>query len=360
MKKISLSEIGVNSTDPRQNKEFLWLSYSMNNLKSRQYDRIYWMTLEKRCLSLFGDKGYDLQTGAWYCLIAAQLYSWNGLAEASWIFAECFAKEQECWPPVSASRMRAQIMGWYIRQVIPLINIMSDEERIKSSLSLLENALILLSKIEHDLLPENTLIINQALSELRQWGNDNRRLFYKIKTQQVVKINTVNKLMREKKIQKNRRKWKSCTLLVFSFLCGYLISVCFSSLKNPEVAWRINNNLPRTFLAELSMKYSKCSNFNFRKGDKWTQLNNKLEDFEKKLNISEESGKYITISELKTIVYDMRTILLKYDIPIETRFELVYNNLDTDKNKRKFEIELIKHQIEQLNCQLGELRARSE
>ncbi|HBA9837224.1 TPA: hypothetical protein J1487_004136 [Escherichia coli] len=360
MKKISLSEIGVNSTDPRQNKEFLWLSYSMNNLKSSQYDRIYWMTLEKRCLSLFGDKGYDLQTGAWYCLIAAQLYSWQGLAEASWIFAECFAKEQECWPPVSASRMRAQIMGWYIRQVIPLINILSDEERIKSSLSLLENALVLLSKIENDLFPENTLIINQALSELRQWGNDNRRLFYKIKKQQDVNISPVNELMLEKQIPKNRMEWKNCTLLVFSFLCGSLIPMCFSYFENPEVAWKINNNLPNTFLAELSMKYSKCSNFNFRKNDKWTQLNNKLENFERKLNISEESGKYITISELKTIAYDMKNILLRDDIPIETRIELVYNNTDSDREKRKLEMELIGHQIEQLNCQLGELRAKSE
>ena len=90
MDKNFILDIAVSTTDPRNNKEFLWISYSMNNLSPAKCERAYWMTLEKRCLSLFMENGYDLQTGAWFCLISANLYSWEGLALYSWKFADSF------------------------------------------------------------------------------------------------------------------------------------------------------------------------------------------------------------------------------------------------------------------------------
>ncbi|MDD9069637.1 hypothetical protein LAY91_26010, partial [Escherichia coli] len=70
MDKKFILDLAINTTSPRNNKEFLWVSYSINNLNSVKYGKSYWMTLEKRCLSLFSDSGYDLQTGVWFCLIS--------------------------------------------------------------------------------------------------------------------------------------------------------------------------------------------------------------------------------------------------------------------------------------------------
>lgn len=47
MDKIFLSKLSININDPRQNNEFLWLSYNINNIKAGQHERTYWMTLEK-------------------------------------------------------------------------------------------------------------------------------------------------------------------------------------------------------------------------------------------------------------------------------------------------------------------------
>ena len=94
MDKKFILDLTVNTTDPKNNKEFLWLSYSINNLSSVKYEKSYWMTLEKRCLSLFSENGYDLQTGAWFCLISSHLHSWEGLAIASWKFADSFVKQK--------------------------------------------------------------------------------------------------------------------------------------------------------------------------------------------------------------------------------------------------------------------------
>ncbi|HBI7898106.1 TPA: type VI secretion system ImpA family N-terminal domain-containing protein, partial [Escherichia coli] len=148
---IFLSKLCINKNDPRQNNEFLWLSYNIHNIKAGQHERTYWMTLEKRCLSLFQDNGYDLQTGAWYCMITTQLYSWDGVANSSWKFAECFFKEKNCWPPATANKMRAQILDWYIKQVIPVISLLPKDGQTFSSLCLLEDALTLLSEIENTL-----------------------------------------------------------------------------------------------------------------------------------------------------------------------------------------------------------------
>ncbi|YCU13667.1 hypothetical protein A8V43_11875 [Escherichia coli] len=47
MDKNFILDIAVSTTDPRNNKEFLWISYSMNNLSPAKCERAYWMTLEK-------------------------------------------------------------------------------------------------------------------------------------------------------------------------------------------------------------------------------------------------------------------------------------------------------------------------
>ena len=167
MDKKFILDLTVNTTDPKNNKEFLWLSYSINNLSSVKYEKSYWMTLEKRCLSLFSENGYDLQTGAWFCLISSHLHSWEGLAIASWKFADSFVKQKKCWPPSTATQMRANILIWYIKNVIPAIQTLPDDEKTYSSLTLLEDALILLTELEYNLFSDKCFIISNMLAELR-------------------------------------------------------------------------------------------------------------------------------------------------------------------------------------------------
>ncbi|WP_338013361.1 hypothetical protein [Escherichia coli] len=151
MNKNFILDLTVNTTNPINNKEFLWVSYNINNSTAKKYEKSYWMTLEKKCLSLFGINGYDLQTGAWFCLISAHLYSWEGLAVASWKFADTFVKQKQCWPPLTASQMRTNTLIWYIKNVIPAMQMLSDDPKTDSSLRLLEDSLALLTEFENNL-----------------------------------------------------------------------------------------------------------------------------------------------------------------------------------------------------------------
>lgn len=364
MKKISLTELEINITDPRQNKEFLWLSYSINNLKPGQHERVYWITLEKRCLSLFRDKGYDLQTGAWYCLIASQLYSWEGLADAAWKFAECFVKEKKCWPPASACHMRAQIIDWYIRKVIPVISILPSDEQTLSSLYIFEDSLELLSEVEHTLLSGKSFVIKNLLSEIRCREKVKKNHVASPQpaksSQSVIETFPVISQPPVKIKFKRKHVLRYYILIIFSFVCGLLIQACLFYLDKPEIAWRIKQNIPEGSLSELVMEYAQCSGKTDTSHDNWTQLKQKIEDFEKKLSTTEKHGGYITISELKSIAYDMKHILLKDGIPVSTRIALAYNNPSSDKKERDLQLEIIEHQIDKLQCQLGELRARYE
>lgn len=173
MDKKFILDLTVNTTDPKNNKEFLWLSYSINNLSSVKYEKSYWMTLEKRCLSLFSENGYDLQTGAWFCLISSHLYSWEGLAISSWKFADSFVKQKKYWPQSTATQTRVNILVWYIENVIPVMQTLPDDEKTHSSLTLLEDALTLLTELEYNLLSGKFFIISDMLAELsRQNGDD--------------------------------------------------------------------------------------------------------------------------------------------------------------------------------------------
>lgn len=47
--------------------------------------------------------------------------------------------------------MRVNILFWYIKNVIPAIQTLPDDEKTYSSLTLLEDALILLTELEYNL-----------------------------------------------------------------------------------------------------------------------------------------------------------------------------------------------------------------
>ncbi|WP_247999706.1 VasL domain-containing protein [Escherichia marmotae] len=370
MDKKFILDLTVNTTDPKNNKEFLWLSYSINNLASVKYERSYWMTLEKRCLSLFRENGYDLQTGAWFCLISAHLYSWEGLAISSWKFADSFVKQKKCWPQVTATQMRINILVWYIKNVIPAIQTLPDDEKNHTSLTLLEYALTLLTELEYNLLSGKCFIISDVLTELRRQKNDDSesfdsevsdaeksqpssgRLSPHVDSNDITgqKHNTVINNPKRTRIYYN----------VISFISGVLITICINYSGKPETALKLRSIIPDSFLTEMVMNYSGCSEFTPDSTDSWSQLNKKIDDFTETLNTIEDNGGYITISKLKTIAYDMKNTFLEYAPPLNVRISKLYNSVNMSKEDVSRELEIIQYNINKFNCEISDLKMKNE
>jgi predicted component of type VI protein secretion system len=249
MDKKFILDLTVNTTDPKNNKEFLWLSYSINNLSSVKYEKSYWMTLEKRCLSLFSENGYDLQTGAWFCLISSHLYSWEGLAISSWKFADSFVKQKKCWPQSAATQMRVNILVWYIKNVIPVIQTLPNDEKNHSSLTLLEDALTLLTELEYNLLSGKFFIISDMLAELRRQNGDDTEISdseqHASAPSDTENIKPVSRVLssdvksNDIPVQKNNVSIKDCEKTyryynVIYFISGVLLTVFLSYSCRPE------------------------------------------------------------------------------------------------------------------------------
>ncbi|EPE5196185.1 VasL domain-containing protein [Escherichia coli] len=374
MDKNFILDIAVSTTDPRNNKEFLWISYSMNNLSPAKCERAYWMTLEKRCLSLFMENGYDLQTGAWFCLISANLYSWEGLALSSWKFADSFVKEK-CWPHVTATQMRTNILIWYIKNVIPAMQSLPDDEKTYSSLTLLEDALTLLADLEYNLLSGKFFIVSDMLAELKRQKSDDSEstdaahhdsgshdakdirsfssgLPTNIDSNYTAgpEHNTLIKKDKKLRIYYN----------VVSFISGALITVVMNYAGRPETVLKLRGIIPDSFITEMVMNYSGCSVSLPNSADSWSKLGKKIDDFTETLNVIENNGGYITISKLKTIAYDLKNTFLEYDMPVNIKISDLYNNQNMSKVDINRELEMIQHNINKFNCEIGYLRLRNE
>ncbi len=375
MDKKFILDLTVNTTDPKNNKEFLWLSYSINNLSSVKYEKSYWMTLEKRCLSLFSENGYDLQTGVWFCLISSHLHSWEGLAIASWKFADSFVKQKKCWPPSTATQMRANILVWYIKNVIPVIQTLPDDEKTHSSLTLLEDALTLLMELEYNLLSGKFFIISDMLTELRRQNGDDTEISdseqHASAPPDTENIKPVSRVLssdvksNDIPVQKNNVSIKDCekTLRYYNviyFISGVLLTVFLSYSCRPETALKLKRAMPDGFLTEMLMNYSGCSEITPDSTDSWTQLSKKIDDFTETLKTIENNGDYITISRLKTIAYDMKSTFLENDTPVNVRISKLYNNMSMGKEDINRELEIIQRNINKFNCEISELKLRAD
>ena len=375
MDKKFILDLTVNTTDPKNNKEFLWLSYSINNLSSVKYEKSYWMTLEKRCLSLFSENGYDLQTGAWFCLISSHLYSWEGLAISSWKFADSFVKQKKCWPQSAATQMRVNILVWYIKNVIPVIQTLPNDEKNHSSLTLLEDALTLLTKLEYNLLSGKFFIISDMLAELRRQNGDDTEISdseqHASAPSDTENIKPVSRVLssdvksHDIPVQKNNVSIKDCEKTyryynVIYFISGVLLTVFLSYSCRPETALKLKRAMPDGFLTEMLMNYSGCSEITPDSTDSWTQLSKKIDDFIETLKTIEDNGDYITISRLKTIAYDIKSTFLENDTPVNVRISKLYNNMSMGKEDINRELEIIQRNINKFNCEISELKLRAD
>ncbi|EFC4078889.1 hypothetical protein E8E54_25450, partial [Escherichia coli] len=72
--------------------------------------------------------------------------------------------------------MRVNILVWYIKNVIPVIQTLPNDEKNHSSLTLLEDALTLLTELEYNLLSGKFFIISDMLAELRRQNGDDTEI----------------------------------------------------------------------------------------------------------------------------------------------------------------------------------------
>ncbi len=131
-------------------------------------------------------------------------------------------------------------------------------------------------------------------------------------------------------------------------------------LGKPETALKLKSVIPDSFLTEMVVNYSGCSEYTPDSTDSWMQLSKKIDNFAETLKTIENNGGYITISKLKTIAYDMKNTFLAYDLPVNERISKLYNNMYVDKKDISRELAIIKHNINKLNCQVSELELKNE
>lgn len=67
---------------PEHNATFLALSSELSKVQPARHHFQEWQKLLGYCRRIFQQHGYDLMTGAWYCYLSAGLTGWNGLAAA--------------------------------------------------------------------------------------------------------------------------------------------------------------------------------------------------------------------------------------------------------------------------------------
>lgn len=120
---INPASLKINRHDPRFNKAFQCLSETLNHrVLPKACD---WELLRTLCYQQFQDKGYDLQSGAWFCLINGHLSGWNGLLQALELFTDTWEKQGEfCWPPPTAVTLRQEILEWFSHHVVTQLYIM--------------------------------------------------------------------------------------------------------------------------------------------------------------------------------------------------------------------------------------------
>ncbi|MBB8756884.1 hypothetical protein HEO60_023110 [Escherichia coli] len=284
--------------------------------------------------------------------------SWEGLAVASWKFADTFVKQKQCWPPLTASQMRTNTLIWYIKNVIPAMQMLSDDPKTDSSLRLLEDSLALLTKFENNLFSGGGGIY-AVLSELkREKKSEIEKKFPFLSESGRHVANNIPGKNNSHHVNKLKSKNIYCNMI--AFISGVLMTLFINYLGQPEVALEFKRVIPDAFLTEMLVNYSGCSEYTSNQTDSWSRLRKKMDGFEETLNTIEKNRGYITISKLKTIAHDMKNTLLEYPPSLNIRLSNLYNNEYTDKEDIKRELESIRSDINKYKCQSAELKLKNE
>lgn len=355
---LSMDDMNINVRDPRGNSDFLILSHALNDYKDHLNDGTYWLTLEKRCLSLIHEIGYDLQTGVWLCLIETNIHGWDGLAHSSLLFAKFLAREKPyCWPSMDSGYMRSQIIEWYGNNVIPATaKLGSNDLSIHSCTTMIESLRILLQQ-QIVLQSGKCFELKFLLRSLELKGNKTCSSSFDVKIKNT-KGDEADVCMNKNEqhrlcFKKNKRN------RFFSFAIPFIVGAAIIQgvyfIKKPEVAWLLEKMIPGNAISSYVLNGLGCNN-NYN-NDSWAKLKGKIDGFEDRINDIERKGGYLTISEIKTIIHQMQIDMLKTEPTVLTQIESIQNKIAKGERPDLVDLKVVEDNIKSLNCQLARIHA---
>lgn len=361
-------EIKISSLDPRHHTEFLLLSNSVNTWKTHVHDRSWWLTQENHCLEIFKRYGYDLQSGVWYCLISCQRHGWAGIASATLLLAEGFSKKQrQCWPPIAASNLRQQIIEWYCSQAATCIYGLPLTSAELDTLLQLESAVSLLLEQAVSLQSRNQGSLHNLLDYLRSSRQSLQKRAQLLMTTlpeppPIIPVSfTPTQTTTPLRLQlAPQHPWKA---LIGGGIVGIAVTLCALQivhwLGQPSTVSAFNQLWPDNFYS-LSWQKSVAENAaTLPTINSWALLNKQLDNLEQRLLDAEQKRKpYITISELKTAIYQMQQTLQQGGEPVLSQLDDLQNKVDKQQPVTSEEIEAIRQHIEALNSRLNQLASK--
>ncbi|EEW2259953.1 hypothetical protein D9F30_23500 [Escherichia coli] len=348
---ISMDEIDINVNDPRNNGDFLILSHAIDNYNAYLNDGAYWLTLEKRCLSLIKQFGYDLQTGVWLCLIETKVHGWDGLAFSSLLFSKFLAKKDpQCWPGADFAHIRHQIIDWYGNNVFSAI----DELKRTDLRSSTRAAMIKFLEI---FLQQSVVLESIKCSEFKKLlcsmklpTNNNGDRQYNMDKNDYSEKNNKDKL--QNCLSCGHKKNSSLVPVMF-FLAGVTITYAVNFINQPKTAWRLDAMLPGNVFSSYAL--GECSD-NID-DEPWINLKRQIDDFEFRIKDVESKGGYLTLSEIKTLVHKMQIGILQIEKPLSSQLNSIYNKIINGEEIEPLSLEIINDRVRKINCTLSGIHA---
>ncbi|WP_336213731.1 VasL domain-containing protein [Enterobacter sp. P82] len=303
----------INCHDPRSHQNFLQFSNDMHRWQTHASDSSWWLEREKQCLALFDRYGYDLQTGLWYCLIACHRNGWKGIASATQLLANGFARQQmPCWPPLAAVELRRQLLDGYCRQLLPLIYVLPMAAVSASALELLQSAAGLLEKQAIPLQsPQHT-----AFRQLSAWLEAHINTLEQQAVASAVSPAAVTRPVAcDPPVpileQETPARWPGRLIwCVLGAAMALSVTTLIQKADDPDVLRFSNQIWPDNPLVEHRRIALEKMSAALPVNKSVEQLSQQLDTLEQRLLDAEQKRKpYMTISELKTSVYQMRDTL---------------------------------------------------
>ncbi|MBW4201912.1 hypothetical protein JW319_11075 [Enterobacter cloacae subsp. cloacae] len=315
----------INCHDPRSHQHFLQFSNDMHRWQTHATDSSWWLEREKACLGLFQHYGYDLQTGLWYCLIACHRSGWKGIASASLLLANGFGRKQTpCWPPLAAVELRRQLLDGYCRQLLPLIYVLpmtvvstSALEQLQSAAGLLEKQAVALQSPQHSIFRQLSAWLEAHISTLKLQAIAPAVSPAPVATP-VAFAPPIPAL--EKEVP---TRWPGRLIwCVLGAVIALSITTVIQKVDDPDVLRFSNQIWPDNPLVEHRRIALERMSSTLPVNRSVELLSQQLDTLEQRLLDAEQKRKpYMTISELKTSIYQMRDTLRQQATMVEYQLD---------------------------------------
>lgn len=425
----TLSEVKFNPGVPKHSKAFLLLSSEISKLQRTPNAPLNWIELDKLCQRIFLRHGYDLHTGAWFCLIQMRLAGWSGLAKSLELLASALSFGERHGSEVADLGLRRYALEWFTGNVITPMYTQAQSTDDAQSLSRAESALEIIGRQAQKLQVRGADMLNNLCYFLQVRSRTSQNIVLDVDPAQqiqlvcktptvVLPIEPVADVSVPEEptpvlvndIPDRRWHWLAAgalaaTLLITIpagglWLFQHLVAqpavlAPFSALKQVEQLFnvpdlaaeklseeqfrKIDDNLqalgqmPATWLLAQGNNLAKRleeaapgnpasthwkamlekNSENLKRAEGWFEVQRRLVALEQRLLESEKKQRsHITISELKTEIYEMKQALQNMETPVsvlllereQQRASGIKDNTLNDEIKSRFN-EFLRHEV---------------